>query len=211
MSLLYPFDEPAPPPSLAGDERLVDPSRPDICYVKGIMFAARHRFLKEQFGEAELEAVLARLSRKTRGYAELPLAGSWYEFASLVEFDRAIHDRLGPRHPNALAMVGAASAAYGIGRVYRALDSAELMKFLEGIPLFHEQYQKYGRVECTPTPRGAQMAYFDYVCYSPVFCASAIGFFLEAILRHGGREPRVAELKCTCRGEGVCLYDLRWS
>lgn len=53
MSLLHPCDEPAPPPSLAGSELLVDPSRPEICCVKGIMFAPRHRFLKDQFGEVE--------------------------------------------------------------------------------------------------------------------------------------------------------------
>lgn len=209
--LLQPGAPQPPPPALSGAEVLVDPRNPEICMVKGIMFAARHRFLKEQFGPDELEAILGGLSDRTRPYAESPLASAWCEFASLVEFDRAIHRRLGDRHPNILALVGAASAEYGIGKVYRSLDSAELMKFLEGIALFHERFQRYGRVVCSATPDGAQMAYHDYVCHSPIFCASAIGFFLEAILRHGGRRPHVDEPKCTCRGDDVCLYDLRWS
>jgi hypothetical protein len=209
--LLQPGAPQPPPPSLTGNEVLLDPRNPEVCMVKGIMFAARHRFLKEQFGQGALESILAPLSARTRAYAENPLASSWCEFASLVEFDRTIHERLGDRHPNILSLVGAASAEYGIGKVYRVLDSVELMKFLEGIVLFHERFQKYGRVVCTATPAGAQMAYLDYVCHSPIFCASAIGFFLEAILRHGGRQPHVEELKCTCRGDGVCLYDLQWS
>jgi hypothetical protein len=197
-------------PVLTGEERLVDPQRPEICMVKGVMFAARRRFLKEQFGDAELQAILGALSAQTRAYAENPLAGSWCEFAALVELDRAIHQRLSRSRPDILTLLGAASAEYGIGRIYRALDTGELTKFLEGIASFHQQYQKYGRTVFTRTSGGAQMAYHDYVCYSPVFCASAPGFYVEAILRHGGRHPEVEELKCTCRGDGVCLYDLRW-
>jgi hypothetical protein len=211
MPLLLQPGAPRPPaPSLVGNEVLVDPRHPEICMVKGIMFAARHRFLKEHFGQAVLETVLAPLSARTRGYAENPLASAWCEFGSLVEFDRTIHRELSDRHPDILALVGAASAEYGIGKVYRVLDSGELRKFLEGIAAFHERFQKYGRVVCTATPDGAQMSYLDYVCHSPIFCASAIGFFLEAILRHGGHRPRVEETKCTCRGDDVCLYDLRW-
>jgi hypothetical protein len=90
------------------------------------------------------------------------------------------------------------------------LDNKELLKFLEGIAAFHEQYQKFGKVVFTKTDHGAQMTYTDYLCYSPVFCSSAVGFFLESVLRHGGIDPKVVETKCHCRGDSMCLYDLRW-
>ena len=89
------------------------------------------------------------------------------------------------KQPNILALAGAASAEYGIGKVYKALDSAELMKFLENEATFHSQFQKFGNVEFQQTPRGGRMIYTSYPVYSPVYCASAVGFFLEAILRHG--------------------------
>ena len=60
------------------------------------------------------------------------------------------------------------------------------MQFLENNASFHDQYQKFGIVHFEKTPNGAQMIYANYPCYSPIFCASAFGYFLESILRHGG-------------------------
>ena len=211
MSLLLERRDRALPPRLGGREVLVDPANPGTCKVKGVMFAARQRFVKEVFGAEEFRQLVAGLSARTQACAKAPLAGSWYEFASLVEYDRALHLRFSERYPHVLALLGAASAEYGLGKVYRALDEKELIEFLNGIANFHAQFQDYGRVVFTPTPGGGRMAYHDYACYSPIFCASAIGFFMEAILRHGGQAPRVEEVRCHCQGDGVCLYDLRWS
>jgi hypothetical protein len=196
---------------LDGTEVLVDPARPEVCVVKGSMFAGRKQFLTGQFGDGEFQAILGRLTPRTRGYAATPLSVRWCEFGSLVEYDRAIHDRFAARHPNILALVGAASAEFGIGSVYRRLDTAELIKFLEGIPRFHDRYLKFGRVVFERTVDGAALSHVEYPCYSPIFCASAVGFFLEAVLRHGGREPSVVETRCHCRGDGECRFELRWS
>jgi hypothetical protein len=211
MSLLLQRGEPRPIPLLSGHEVLVDARDPARCMVKGVMFVSRERFLRDQFGAAAFQDLLGRLSPRTRSYAAMPLAGTWCEFASLVEFDRATYERFHRSHPHVLSLMGAASAEYGIGKIYRALDDARLITFLEGIARFHEQYQKYGRVTFTRTGKGGRMAYHDYPCYSPVFCASAFGFFLEAILRHGGKEPGVTEPQCHCRGDKVCLYELEWT
>jgi hypothetical protein len=212
MSLLFERPGPAGPlPLLGGKEVLADAARASACKVKGSMFAGRKKFLTDQFGEAEFRAVLARLAPKPQAYAATPLSVRWCEFASLIEYDRAIYEQFSSRHPHILALVGAASAEFGIGTVYKSLDNAELIKFLERIPLFHDQYLKFGRVVVSQTATGAQLSHFDYPCYSPVFCASATGFFLEAILRHGGRDPQVLELQCHCRGDGVCRFDLRWT
>jgi hypothetical protein len=196
-------------PTLEGNEVLVGPD-PEICKVKGVMFGARKQFLLNEFGEQAFYDVLARLSLKALALARTPLAGNWYDFANLVEYDRAIHDFGHAKHPEILVLLGAASAEFAMGRVYRALDDTVLTKSLENVAAFHQQYQKYGRVQFKKTDRGGLMMYFDYPCYSPVFCASAIGFFLEAILRHGGTSPGVEETRCHCRGDGVCVYDLEW-
>ncbi len=198
------------PPDLSGREVLDDPKQPGKCMVKGVMLVGRQKFLREQFGERELQAVLERLSPGTQKFAATPLSGSWIPFSALMEYDKAIYEHFKARHPNILALVGAASAEYGIGTVYRVLDNKELTKFLEGIVHFHEQYQRFGRVTYTKTPTGGVMEYFDYPCFSRVFCESALGFFQEAVLRHGGKEPKVVETKCHCRGDSVCRYEMTW-
>ena len=209
MSLLSERKSSGPVPRLDGKEVLTA-ANPEIAKIKGVIFASRKQFLNSTFGEEGYNAVLAKLSPKTAGQLRTPLASAWYDFATIVELDRAIYDVFHLKHPNILALIGAASAEYGIGKVYKALDSTELLKFLENEAMFHSQFQKFGNVEFQQTPRGGRMIYTNYPVYSPVYCASAVGFFLEAILRHGGHDPTVIEARCQCHGQQSCTYELTW-
>jgi predicted hydrocarbon binding protein len=209
MSLLAQRKNPSAPPRLDGKEVLVGPD-PNLSRVKGVMFGARKQFLMDTVGEEGLAKIVAKLSPRTAGYVKTPLASSWCEFESLVELDRAIYDELKSKHPNVLSLIGAASAELGIGKVYKSLDSTELLKFLESMALFHNQFQKFGRVTFEKTQNGGRMVHTDYPCYSPIYCASAHGFFLEAILRHGGTDPNVSETRCQTHGDASCTFEMSW-
>lgn len=209
MSLLMQEKVPTPPPRLEGKEVLVGHD-PATAKVKGVMFGGRRQFLLDTLGTEEFNTFLEKLTPRTRGYVRTPLASSWCEFESLVELDRAIHEELKAKHPNVLALIGAASAELGIGRIYRSLDSEELVQFLENNALFHDQYQKFGTVRFEKTTNGGRMIYANYPCYSPVYCASAIGYFMECMLRHGAKEPKVTETKCQCHGDKSCTFEMTW-
>jgi predicted hydrocarbon binding protein len=209
MSLLMQHKAHVTAPRLDGKEVLhaFDPSQ---AKVKGVMFGGRKAFLIETLGEEGFNAFIAKLTPRTRGYVKTPLASGWCEFESLIELDRAIYNELKSRYPNVLALIGAASAELGIGRIYKSLDSESLVQFLESNAMFHDQYQKFGSVKFEKTPTGARMIYSNYPVHSPVFCASAIGFFQESILRHGGTEPVVTETKCQCHGDKTCTFEMKW-
>ena len=209
MSLLKERNTAGPVPKLEGKEVLVGPD-PSIAKVKGVMFGGRKQFLVDTMGDEAFAALLQKLTPRTRGYVKTPLASSWCEFESLIELDRAAYNALKAQHPNVLALIGAASAELGIGRVYRSLDSEELASFFDTNALFHNQYQKFGSVKFEKTPNGGRMVYSNYPCYSPIYCASAIGYFLESILRHGGTDPTVAETKCQCHGDKTCTFEMTW-
>jgi predicted hydrocarbon binding protein len=209
MSLLANQKLAIPPPKLEGKEVLTGPD-PSIAKVKGVMFGGRRQFLIDALGTEGFNAFVEKLSPRTRGYARTPLASSWCEFESLIELDRAIHNQLKATHPNVLALIGAASAELGIGRVYRSLDSEELTKFLEDNALFHDQYQKFGSMHFEKTPNGGRVIYASYPVYSPVYCASAVGYFMESMLRHGAKDPKVVETKCHCHGDKTCTFELTW-
>ena len=209
MSLLSETKRSLSLPRLEGKEKLVGPD-PSVCKVKGVMFGGRKQFLRDTLGEEGMNELLPKLSPRTAQYTKTPLASSWCEFDSLIELDRTIHETMKAKEPNVLALIGAASAELGIGKVYKILDSNELTKFLENNALFHNQYQKFGRVRFEKTPNGARMIYSDYPCYSPIYCASAIGYFMESILRHGGTEPNVHETKCQCLGDNTCTFEMTW-
>lgn len=198
-----------PPPRLEGKEVLVGPN-PDLAKVKGVMFGGRKQFLVDNLGEQGFNDFAAKLTPRTQAYTRVPLASSWCEFASLIELDRAIHEALKSKYPNVLALIGAASAELGIGKVYKSLDNTELEKFLESQALFHSQFQKFGHVKFQKTPNGGRMTCSDYPCYSPIFCASAIGFYMESILRHGGNDPTVVETKCITHGDPACVFEMHW-
>ncbi|MCU1348466.1 MAG: hypothetical protein JWO56_1496 [Acidobacteria bacterium] len=199
----------APLPRLEGKESLTGPN-PDIAKVKGVMFGGRKQFLVDTAGDEAFKAVLAKLSPRSQQYLRTPLASTWCEFESLIEVDRAIYNTLKTAYPNILALIGAASAELGIGKVYKMLDTAELAKFLENNAMFHNQFQKFGHVKFEKTPNGGKMIYTDYPVYSPIFCASAIGFFMESIYRHGATEPTVIEPKCQTLGDPSCTYEMTW-
>jgi predicted hydrocarbon binding protein len=209
MSLMLEGKVSTPPPRLEGKEVLTGPD-PSHAKVKGVMFGGRRRFLLDVLGDDGFAAFLEKLTPRTRNYARTPLASGWCEFESLIELDRAIHHELKAQYPNVLALIGAASAELGIGRIYKSLDSEELAQFLETNAQFHDQYQKFGTVRFEKTPGGARMIYANYPCYSPVFCASAIGYFTESILRHGGTDPKVTETKCQCHSERTCTFEMSW-
>lgn len=210
MSLLFQTKGTSSPlPRLEGKEVLVGPD-PSVCKVKGVMFGGRKQFLLDVAGEQSFYDVLTRLTPHTMQYARTPLASAWCEFGSLIELDRAIYDTLKAKYANVLALIGAASAELGIGRVYKSLDTAELNKFFESSALFHSQYQKFGRQRYEKMPNGGRVIYTDYPCFSPIFCASAFGYFMEAILRHGASDPTVTETECQTLGDKSCTFELTW-
>jgi hypothetical protein len=209
VSLLSQRNGSGPRPRLDGKELLVA-ANPEVAKVKGVIFAARKQFLGETAAPPELDAITAKLSPRTAGYLRTPLAAEWYDFAALIELDRAMYETLRATRPNILALAGAASAEYGIGKVYKGLDSAELVKFLESQIPFHSQFQKFGNVRFERTAQGGRMIYSNYPVYSPIYCASAVGFFMEAILRHGEDDPMVVESACQCHGKASCTFELGW-
>ena len=209
MSLLKDRKASGAPPRLDGKEVLTG-ADPSVAKVKGVMFGGRKQFLMDTIGEERFNKLAETLTPRTRSYLKTPLASSWCEFESLIELDRAIHNELKGEYPNVLALIGAASAELGIGRVYRSLDSEGLIQFMENNAAFHTQYQKFGTQKFEKTAGGGRMTYSNYPVYSPIYCASAIGFFLEAILRHGGTDPTVVETKCQCHGEKACVFEMTW-
>jgi hypothetical protein len=208
MSLLHErFGTTAPLPRLDGKEVV---TRSDEAMVKGVMLGGRKHFLNDFIGAEAYAEILAKLPPQVAAAAKTPLASNWYDFATLVTLDRAVYEALKAKYPNMLALMGAASAELGIGRVYKSLDSAKLEDFLESQTIFHSQFQRFGRVRFEKTDKGGRMIYSNYPVYSPVYCASAAGFFIEAILRHGGTQPAVTETRCQTRGDDTCTFELTW-
>lgn len=203
--LLMQMGGPKHPVSLDGAELLTDDS------VRGTMFSARKEIITQIFGDRTFYAIMAKLSPASLKIALSPAAESWYSFRMLVEYDRATHETLSPQCPYVLPLLGAASAELGMLRVFRKLNREQLAEYLDQVEPFLSTFQKFGHAEVEQEHGHAFVRYTDYPCYSPIYCASAIGYFLEAVMRHGGRDADVLHPRCFTRGDSVCEYELTWS
>jgi len=47
-------------------------------------------------------------------------------------------------------------------------------------------------------------------CYSPIWCASALGYYEQVIVMHGGTLVTVEEVLCQCDGDEECAFRLQW-
>jgi predicted hydrocarbon binding protein len=55
------------------------------------------------------------------------------------------------------------------------------------------------------------MVHAAYPCFSPVYCASAIGYYEQALLIHHAIPTRVEETSCQCDGDPSCTFELGWA
>lgn len=153
-------------------------------------------------------ALPAPLREKLQG---LLLPVKWYDFADLIAVDRAIAEVYGQSNPAILREVGAHSARLNFGGVYKVYRRESIHEFLETGARFHSQMMDFGEAAYVKTgTSSAQMIHSDYSSYSPLFCESGLGFYLEAVRLHGARDVQGNETFCQCRGDKSCTFDLRW-
>ncbi len=140
------------------------------------------------------------------------LVGEWYPFAWLVALDRAIAKQFGQGDPAFLRELGRYSARINVSTTYRAFDRKAAHDFFANSALLHRQFQDFGsaRYERTGETSG-RMIHEAYPCFSPVFCESAIGYYEECILTHGGQTPTVVETECQCAGGRTCSFQMQWA
>ncbi|HWS71728.1 MAG TPA: hypothetical protein VN605_06415 [Thermoanaerobaculia bacterium] len=80
-----------------------------------------------------------------------------------------------------------------------------------GAALLHVQYQDFGMGAYDATSeRSGRMLHRGYTSYSPLYCASAIGFYRECVRLHGGTRITIAETSCHCHGDHACTFELAW-
>lgn len=196
------------PLSLAGREQLTsDAAAP--CLVNALMFAARKEFLLQYFDERSYYRIVTDLPAETRPLALHPVADTWVPFGHIVEFDRAIWREFSSTYSYILELIGAASAAVAM-RIYHELDDERLRVYLNQTAVFHRHYQNFGQATVTGTADGVIFQHHQHACYSRVYCATGVGFFLETILRHGGKDPEVTHAQCQALGDDYCEYLLQW-
>lgn len=175
--------------------------------VKGAMVRAHIDWVRDHRDRAEVIEFFETIPHSMRAV----MTSSWYAFADVVELDRLIMNRFGHGELAFLQELGAYSARQSLTGALRFLRRADVHEFFRRAALLHAQFQDFGTAayEELGATRG-RMIHGSYTSYSPLYCASAIGFHRQCIRLHGGMHVEVRESACQCLGDDACLFELAW-
>lgn len=183
--------------------------------MRGWIFRAHLLWVRSYGTEAEVramwqdvDAAIASSLRAGFDYDE------WLPFAWLIALDRAIHRHFGHGvSPYALLEdLGRFSARVNLSSRFEQWQHRDHHRFFDEATAIHHEFQDFGAAEYrTLGERRGQMVHRGYPCFSPLYCASAVGYYEQCLILHGAVRPVVAEQTCQCLGWDACKFDIRWS
>lgn len=180
--------------------------------MKGGIFRSHMQWVRDHRSADELARLLDALEPEARrALGGAILATSWMPFAWLIELDRTIAKLFGGGRDDTLRELGRYSATINLSTTYKMLNRKANHEFFRNSALLHAQFQDFGAVTYEQTGETAgRMVHTKYNAYSPVFCASALGYYEGCVASHGGKSPSVVETECQCYGDASCTFDISW-
>ena len=177
--------------------------------VKGGVIRAHLDWMRRLHGDEATRKLVHSLPEHVSAEILSVLPSSWCSFESVVALDRTIALQHGR---NALKDLGQFSARINLDTTYRLYKREDIHEFFQRSASLHAQFQDFGMVVYErANDHCGRMIHTGYACFSPNYCASAIGYYEEAIRIHGGRNVIVTECNCQCAGEKSCTFVMRWS
>jgi uncharacterized protein (TIGR02265 family) len=179
--------------------------------IKGTMLQAHLGWAQKQLGD--VSRLKAHVQPECAEHVNpRTLSTTWVPFRCLINIDRAIAAAVGGSSDRVFRDLGVHSATTNLGGVYKSFISSEPHRVFTQMGLLHRQFQDFGEWQYAKTGDAAgQITLRDYSEYSPVYCASAVGYF-EGVLKmmHAPGYILVREAACQCAGDPQCLFELSW-
>ena len=185
----------------------------DRAAVKGTMLQAHVAWAIAELGEAWMAGVPGGVDPLAAAFVTRGvLATDWVPFRALIEIDRAIAKAKGGAPEAVFHALGRHSATSNLAGVYKGFVQEEPHRFFEQTGVLHNRFQNFGRFTYERTAlRSGRIRIEGYDEFSPVYCASAIGYYEGALQTMEPPGPiAVAETSCQCAGDAACVFEVRW-
>jgi predicted hydrocarbon binding protein len=136
----------------------------------------------------------------------------WVPFRCLVQIDRALAAAAGMPPEQVFREMGEHSATLNLSGAYKSFVAEEPHRFFEKAARLNDRFQNFGRCSYERRDeRHGRMRHEGYEEYSPVYCASALGYYAGALrLMRVPGPVHVFEVSCQCAGDEACVFDLTW-
>lgn len=172
---------------------------------------AHLQWVRDLHGEKAVDEILRRLPEEIAGEVRTA-EGGWLPFASLIALDRAIERRFGRGREGFLRELGRYSAYLNLTHGRGGVRGEAIHDFFQRITMLHTQFQDFGTASYEELDvTSGRMTHTAYRCFSPAYCASAIGYYEQALVSHHAVPLRVEEVSCQCSGAASCTFELNWA
>ena len=182
--------------------------------VRGNILKARVAFVRERFGEAAWQKVLASLPEQDhKVLGGILTHAAWYPFEISVRLDDAIVRVVGGGQTKIFEELGRTSAKENLTTVHaRFLDPPDPQEFLKKTPMIYKFYYDLGSRSYEQTgPRSGVLTTSDAETFSVPDCATVVGWHKQALEMCGARSVVIRETECRARGGLRCRYEVSWS
>jgi predicted hydrocarbon binding protein len=177
--------------------------------VRASIAHAHLRWVRDYHGEHAIGELFAVLPEPLLG--ELRNEETrWLSFESLIILDRVIERRFGRGRHGFLRELGRYSAHLNLAT--NGARGEAIHDFFHRATLLHAQFQDFGTAAYEELGlTSGRMAHSAYRCFSPVYCASAIGYYEQALVTNHAIPVRVEETSCQSNGDASCTFELEWA
>lgn len=181
--------------------------------VKGAVLKSRLAFVREHFGDAGSERLLAALPEADRAVLGNLLPTKWYPFELGKRLDDAIVTVLGGGDRAFFERLGAASAEKNLSTVHHTfLTPGNPHGLLSKAGTIYGMYYETGRRDYRKTgEKEAVLTTHDAETFSAADCLTVIGWHKKALEMCGATEVRIVEEECRAAGGAECRYRISWS
>lgn len=137
---------------------------------------------------------------------------AWCPASVLVDIDRVVVDQFGNGDASFLENLGAYFAQIALDDIQVVRVAFEIHDRLRKIITILGQFEDFGTVALyTPTGLSAgTITRSSAIEFSPLLCASSIGYYRECIRLYGGAGINVVEKFCQSRGDSACGFEVAW-
>lgn len=170
---------------------------------------AHLQWVRDYHGDDAVQSLLRRLPASICEDLWFGCNG-WLPFASLIELDRAIQERFGRGRRSFLRELGRYSAHLNLSA--HGFRGEAVHDFFHRLARLHGQFRDAGYLTYEEqSVTSGRIVLRDAVCYSSIWCASAAGYYEQALTMLYAIPLRVEETRCRADAAEICTFELEWA